>query len=82
MGYYLPELIKGIDVAGESRRLRGVKFAEATPAGEAAPPADGAVAAAAPVIVTVPVDGAGDTTVAGSRVRLESVGEFTVRAAL
>jgi tetratricopeptide (TPR) repeat protein len=55
MGYYLPELIKGIDVAGESRRLRGVKFAEATPAGEAAPPADGA-AAAAPVISADPVE--------------------------
>ena len=37
MGYYLPELIKGIDVAGEARRLRGVKFAEAAPAGEATP---------------------------------------------
>jgi tetratricopeptide (TPR) repeat protein len=34
MSYYLPELIRGIDVAGESRRLRGVKFAEAAPAGE------------------------------------------------
>jgi hypothetical protein len=34
MSYYLPELIKGIDVAGESRRLRGVKFADAAPAGE------------------------------------------------
>ena len=37
MGYYLPDLIKGIDVAAEQRRLRGVKFAEAAPAG-AAPP--------------------------------------------
>jgi tetratricopeptide (TPR) repeat protein len=34
MGYYLPDLIKGIDVAGEQRRLRGVKFAEAAPAQE------------------------------------------------
>jgi hypothetical protein len=34
MSYYLPELIKGIDVAGESRRLRAVKFADAAPAGE------------------------------------------------
>src|SRR6266481_4206647 len=33
MSYYLPELIKGIDVAGEARRLRGVKFAEEMPAG-------------------------------------------------
>jgi tetratricopeptide (TPR) repeat protein len=45
MGYYLPDLIKGIDVAGEARRLRGVKFAEAAPAGDAAPLA-GSVSAA------------------------------------
>jgi tetratricopeptide (TPR) repeat protein len=37
MGYYLPDLIKGIDVGAEQRRLRGVKFAEAVPA-SAAPP--------------------------------------------
>jgi tetratricopeptide (TPR) repeat protein len=36
MGYYLPDLIKGIDVAGEARRLRGVKFAEAASAGDVA----------------------------------------------
>jgi len=30
MGYYLPDLIRGIDVAAEQRRLRGVKFAEAS----------------------------------------------------
>ena len=29
MSYYLPDLIKGIDVAAETRRLRGVKFADA-----------------------------------------------------
>jgi hypothetical protein len=29
MGYYLPDLIKGIDLAGEQRRLRSVKFADA-----------------------------------------------------
>lgn len=34
MGYYLPDLIKGIDVAAEQRRLRGVKFADAAPAAE------------------------------------------------
>ena len=34
MSYYLPELIKGIDVAGETRRLRGVTFAEAAPASD------------------------------------------------
>ena len=33
MGYYLPDLIKGIDVDAEQRRLRGVKFADALPAG-------------------------------------------------
>jgi len=37
LGYYLPDLIKGIDVESEQRRLRGVKFAEAAPAGESAP---------------------------------------------
>ena len=37
MGYYLPDLIKGIDVEAEQRRLRGVKFADAAPAGEAPP---------------------------------------------
>ena len=42
MSYYLPELIKGIDVAGESRRLRGVKFADAAPAGEPSPAAGSA----------------------------------------
>ena len=31
MGYDLPDLIKGIDVAAEQRRLRGVKFTEAAP---------------------------------------------------
>ena len=34
MGYYLPDLIKGIDVAAEQRRLSGVKFAVAPPANE------------------------------------------------
>src|SRR5712671_7263034 len=42
MSYYLPELIKGIDVAGESRRLRGVKFADAAPAREPSPVAGSA----------------------------------------
>jgi len=36
MGYYLPDLIKGIDVAAEQRRLSAVKFAQA-PAAETAP---------------------------------------------
>jgi len=35
MGYYLPDLIKGIDVVAEQRRLRGVTFADASPAGKA-----------------------------------------------
>jgi len=47
MGYYLPDLIKSIDVAGEARRLRGVKFAEAESA-ENASAAAGSNAAAAP----------------------------------
>jgi hypothetical protein len=45
MGYYLPDLIKSIDVAGESRRLRGVKFAEVS-AEDAAPAAETASVAA------------------------------------
>ena len=44
MGYYLPDLIKGIDVEAEQRRLRGVKFADAAPAGET-PPVDMRMAA-------------------------------------
>jgi tetratricopeptide (TPR) repeat protein len=56
MSYYLPELIKGIDVAGESRRLRGVKFAEAAPAGEAAPAAGSATVAATPATSADPVE--------------------------
>jgi hypothetical protein len=37
MGYYLPDLIKGINVEAEQRRLRGVKFEEAVSAGDSAP---------------------------------------------
>jgi tetratricopeptide (TPR) repeat protein len=37
MGYYLPDLVKGIDVAAEQRRLRDVKFADAAPAAVPAP---------------------------------------------
>jgi tetratricopeptide (TPR) repeat protein len=33
MGYYLPDLVKGIDVSEEERRLRGVKYADTAPAG-------------------------------------------------
>jgi tetratricopeptide (TPR) repeat protein len=32
MGYYLPELLKGIDVPSEQRRLRDIKFATTAPA--------------------------------------------------
>jgi len=46
MSYYLPDLIKGIDVGAEARRLRGVQFAEAAPAGDAASAAEAAPAAA------------------------------------
>ena len=37
MGYYLPDLIKGIDVAAEQRRLSAVKFEQVAPAAETAP---------------------------------------------
>jgi tetratricopeptide repeat protein len=37
MSYYLPDLIKGIDVDAEKRRLSTVKFADAAPPGEVAP---------------------------------------------
>lgn len=37
MGYYLPDLIKGINVVAEEKRLRTMKFADAAPAN--APPA-------------------------------------------
>src|SRR6202790_12646 len=48
MGYYLPDLIKGIDVAEEQRRLRGVTFAAAAPVGDAVTAAGGATVVAAP----------------------------------
>lgn len=37
MGYYLPDLIKGIDLEGEQRRLHGVTFAEASTGGNSTP---------------------------------------------
>jgi hypothetical protein len=37
MGYYLPDLIKGINVEAEQRRLRDVKFEEAVSAVDSAP---------------------------------------------
>jgi hypothetical protein len=51
MGYYLPDLIKGINVEAEQHRLRDVKFEEATTAPDTAPErnARAAAAAAAPV---------------------------------
>ncbi len=54
MGYYLPDLVKGIDVEGEQRRLRGVKFADAAPAVEAAP--ETSQRAAQPASTGNPVD--------------------------
>ena len=53
MGYYLPDLIKGIDVAAEQRRLSGVKFAEAAPAADA-PPEN--IRAAKPAASSNPLD--------------------------
>jgi len=57
MGYYLPDLIKGIDVEGEERRLSAVKFAQGTPAGATAPE-DVRIAAnrAAAVVPSGPLD--------------------------
>ncbi len=55
MGYYLPDLVKGIDVTAEQRRLRGVKFAEATPDKDAAAEKV-AAAAAKPAVSLDPVD--------------------------
>jgi hypothetical protein len=54
MGYYLPDLIKGIDVDAEQRRLRGVKFAEAAPAREAPP--ENIQMAAKPAAASNPLD--------------------------
>ncbi|HEV7966698.1 MAG TPA: tetratricopeptide repeat protein [Candidatus Acidoferrales bacterium] len=54
MGYYLPDLIKGIDVDAEQRRLRGVKFADAAPA--AAAPPESFRAAAKPAASSNPLD--------------------------
>jgi tetratricopeptide (TPR) repeat protein len=56
MSYYLPDLIKGIDVAGEARRLRGVKFAEEAPAGESTPAASVHAAAPKSAASTDPVE--------------------------
>jgi len=57
MGYYLPDLIKSIDVAGEARRLRGVKFAEAATADDASEAAgNNAAGAAKPAAAADPVD--------------------------
>jgi tetratricopeptide (TPR) repeat protein len=55
MGYYLPDLIKGIDVAEEQRRLRGVTFASASPAGET-PGEHGSAAVSKPATAAEPVD--------------------------
>ena len=54
MGYYLPDLIKGIDLEAEQRRLRGVKFAEAAPATEVPP--EYAQKAVQPAASTSPLD--------------------------
>jgi tetratricopeptide (TPR) repeat protein len=54
MGYYLPDLIKGIDVDAEQRRLRGVKFADAAPAESA--PAENNRAAAVPAASSNPLE--------------------------
>jgi len=55
MGYYLPDLIKGIDVVAEQRRLRGVTFTAASPAGETAGE-HGTAAVSKPATPLEPVD--------------------------
>jgi hypothetical protein len=54
MGYYLPDLIKGIDLTAEQRRLRGVTFATASPAPQ--PNGEHAAAITKPVLATEPAD--------------------------
>ena len=54
MGYYLPDLIKGIDVGAEQRRLRGVKFTEAAPPSAASP--ESTRTAAKPAASSNPLD--------------------------
>jgi hypothetical protein len=54
MGYYLPDLIKGIDVGGEQRRLSAVKFTEAAPRENA--PAENIRLAAKPAVPSNPED--------------------------
>ena len=57
MGYYLPDLIRSIDVAGEARRLRGVKFAEAATADDASATAgNNAAGAAKPAAAADPIE--------------------------
>jgi len=56
MGYYLPDLIKGIDVDAEQRRLRGVKFADAAPAGAALSEAESTRAEVKPAVSSNPLE--------------------------
>ncbi len=54
MGYYLPDLVKGIDVGAEQRRLSAVKFADAAPA--SAEPPESTKVAAKPAASSNPLD--------------------------
>lgn len=54
MGYYLPDLVKGIDVGAEQRRLSGVKFADAAPA--STEPPESSKVAAKPAASSNPLD--------------------------
>jgi tetratricopeptide (TPR) repeat protein len=57
MSFYLPELIRGIDVPGETRRLRGVKFAEAESPSDIASEQSGVrQASAKPAVSVDPVE--------------------------
>jgi tetratricopeptide (TPR) repeat protein len=56
MGYYLPDLIKGINVEAEQRRLRDVKFSEAVTASETVPERNARIAKPAPAPFGNPLD--------------------------
>jgi len=71
MSYYLPELIRGIDVAGESRRLQSVQFAQPAPTGEALSEMEKSNTAAAPA---GPADPAAEDLAEGHRLVAERNG--------
>ncbi len=56
MRYYLPDLIKGIDVSAELRRLRGVQFAEVASPGDLHQPAPSSASKSNPAADSVAED--------------------------